>query len=476
MPDNRKQQGAGCTTNHQGTLLYWEDRKRNIWVPLSKSTNVSTFHLAPGYTKYHAFCAEADLNNEDDYNNPMCQVAEITDDEDSDNDDHSIASNQEPPIIQPEQLENQSLQGHNEQQPNIPMTFDLDLNKHMPQEENKPMTIQDNEEDRQPSNVAAKFLKYHIKFGHCFFQVMARQGLLPKQLATCNIPICSACQYGKVSKRPWRQKTIRTRKIGYKPTTPGEVVSVDQMISATPGLIAQMSRFLTKDRYTCTTVFVDHFLNAGYVHLQQSTLVEHTLKAKRAFEHYACQNGVTIKHYHADNGTFAAKGWVQACAQQRQGLSFAATNAHHQNGKAEVRIHHLQEMARSMLLNTNKRWPAVILAHLWLYAVRMANDLINSTLWLSDVHKRTPNQKFFDTEVTKNPKHWYHFGCPVYVLNDALQQGHRRPRGGKWAEQARVGCYLGWPPIHARNVGLVLNIQTARVSPQFHIRADNLFH
>ena len=69
-----------------------------------------------------------------------------------------------------------------------------------------------------------------------------------------------------------------------------------------------MSRFLTKDRYTCATVFVDHFSNARYVHLQRSTSVEHTLEAKRAFEHHARQNQVTIKHYHADNGTFAAKG------------------------------------------------------------------------------------------------------------------------------------------------------------------------
>ena len=203
------------------------------------------------------------------------------------------------------------------------------------------------------------------------------------------------------------------------------------MISATPGLIAQMTRFLTKDRYTCATVFVDHFSNAGYVHLQRSTSVEHTLEAKRAFKHYARQNGVMIKHYHADNGTFAAKGWVQACTDQRQGLSFAATNAHHQNGKAEVRIRHLQEMAWSMLLHANKRWPDFISAHLWPYDVRMANDSINSTPWLSDEHKHTPNQKFFNTEATENPKHWFHFGCPVYVLNDALQQGHRRPRGGK---------------------------------------------
>ena len=317
----RQSKTPRCRVHNQssGTLLYWENRKRNMWVPLSRSTNVSTFHLAPGYTKYHAFCAEADLDDEDDYNDPMCHVAEITDDEDSDDDDRSITDDQEPPVLQPQRLVNQSPQRHNRQLPSTPMTFDLDLNERLLQEESEPTTIQDDEEDRQPSNVAAEFLKYHIKFGHCSpkkIQVMARQGLLPKRLATCDIPICSACQYGKATKRPWRQKTVRNRETGRQPTAPGDVVSVDQMISATPGLIAQMSGFLTKDRYTCATVFVDHFSNAGYVHLQRSTSVEHTLEAKRAFEHYARQNGVMIKHYHADNGTFAAKGWVQACVDQ----------------------------------------------------------------------------------------------------------------------------------------------------------------
>ena len=119
-----------------------------MWVPLSKSTNVSTFHLAPGYTKYHAFCAEADLDDKEDYNDPMCHVAEITDDEDSDDDDHGITSDQEPPIIQPQRLENKSPQGRNEQLPNTPMTFDLDLNKHTSQEESEPTTIQDDEEEQ----------------------------------------------------------------------------------------------------------------------------------------------------------------------------------------------------------------------------------------------------------------------------------------------------------------------------------------
>ena len=52
------------------------------------------------------------------------------------------------------------------------------------------------------------------------------------------------------------------------------------MISLTPGIIAQMAGFLTKERYTCATVFVDHNSNLSYVHFQKSTSAEYTLEAK----------------------------------------------------------------------------------------------------------------------------------------------------------------------------------------------------
>ena len=43
-------------------------------------------------------------------------------------------------------------------------------------------------------------------------------------------------------------------------------------------------------------------------------------------------------------------------------------------------------------------------------------------------------------------------------------------------ERARIGIYLGRYPKHSRNVTLVLNIKTGRVSPQFHFKMDPMFH
>jgi hypothetical protein len=178
-------------------------------------------------------------------------------------------------------------------------------------------------------------------------------------------------------------------------------------------------------------------------------------------------------HYHADNGVFNAYEWKAACNAKGQGLSFAGVNAHHQNGKAERRIGLLQQQTRTMLIHASRRWPTAITANLWPYALRSANESIISCPSLQDKKGRSPIQIFSSAEVSINPKHFYHFGCPVYVLDAGLQGS--AGIHSKWGERSRVGIYLGRSPQHARQVALVLNLTTGRVSPQFHVAFDPSF-
>ena len=46
----------------------------------------------------------------------------------------------------------------------------------------------------------------------------------------------------------------------------------------------------------------------------------------------------------------------------------------------------------------------------------------------------------------------------------------------KWKEHSRVGTHLGKSPVHAKNVALVLKMETGHVSPQFHVKFDPSFH
>jgi hypothetical protein len=183
------------------------------------------------------------------------------------------------------------------------------------------------------------------------------------QSAMCQFAVHASTQ--KATKRPWQSKTAKNwAKHGSLPLKTGKVMSVDQLVFPTPGLIAQMTGFIAKQRYRYATVYVDQALGLSYVHLQKTALADETLESKVAFERFALNRGVIIMNYHADNGIFKANAWVQACRRKEQGLTFAAVGAHHTIGKAERRIRELQEMARTMLIHANHRWPeAVSVAH-----------------------------------------------------------------------------------------------------------------
>ena len=64
------------------------------------------------------------------------------------------------------------------------------------------------------------------------------------------------------------------------------------------------------------------------------------------------------------------------------------------------------------------------------------------------------------------------FGCPVYVLDATLQDRHKLP---KWALQAHLGVFLGFSTLHSSRVPLVMNVDTGKISPQFHVIFDDKF-
>ena len=85
---------------------------------------------------------------------------------------------------------------------------------------------------------------------------------------------------------------------------PGNCIAVDMLASPTPGLVAQLTGILTRKRYKYATVYVDMATRYGYVVMQETATAEETILGKESFERKAAENGVRIKAYHADNGTF----------------------------------------------------------------------------------------------------------------------------------------------------------------------------
>jgi hypothetical protein len=476
--------GTWSATYDDSVVLWWHQRKYQLTLPLNPNgDNVATIYSNPGYKKFEAFCAQCQADGIDDDDPVIADPNIVSEDESySDFDDESISD----ASIEQQSLDSQSAtpnlhskllhqglhtQGHGQHtQGRREDALDSDFNLNGPDNEDAPAVIEDEEtyEETNLPATPAEFLKMHQRFGHLppdKIRIMARQGLIPSKFAKCEIPMCTACLFGKATRRPWRTKPTTKKTSSKTMNAPGQVVSVDQLISSTPGLIAQLKGWMTKKRYTTATIFVDQYSGLSYVHLQKSTYADETLQAKHAFERYATRHGVKVRHYHADNGRFAENLWMTDIQRQGQTISFCGVDAHFQNGVAERRIRELQDQARTMLIHANRRWPTAITAHLWPYALRTANDIYNATPNLQHKRHRTPLELFTGSPTAPNPKHLKTFGCPVYVYD----------RSDKWSERARVGIYLGQSPAHARTVALVLDLKTGYVSPQFHVKWDNQF-
>ncbi|KAL7563769.1 hypothetical protein ACA910_020453 [Epithemia clementina (nom. ined.)] len=463
------QEGTGCLTTSKEIILFWKQRQFKKTIPLSATTNVGVTTTAPGIKTYQAYCTQVREQHE---TVPVCFITMVSDDEDDfdgevELDDQSFTSDPvAPPPSRPDPLPQATLQSAEavtHQPQKVQFTVDKATGPHLIPPEEEPSTLSNKDQ----------LLRWHYRLGHLPFSRlihMAKSGVLPSGLATCPQPFCSACQYGKLTRKPWQTKGGPEKSVTKQITTPGQVVSVDQLESTTAGFIAQLKGKLTVQRYKYATVFVDQCSRYSFVYLQKRITSEETVQAKQAFERHAGLFGVKILQYHCDNGRFVDNGFITDCKLKGQRITYCGVNAHFQNGIAEKTIRDRQEQARTMLLFALEKWPRMLLINLWPYALRTANEVANSTPTTKG--DPSPLEKFAGVQVQPKLRNFHTFGCPTYVLQDKLQSGQSLP---KWHSRARLGIYLGPSPSHARSVSLVLNPRTGHVSPQFHIKHDDFF-
>ena len=268
-----KEEGTGSLTTSKNITLFWSKRRFTKTVPLDPRTNVGLTTTAAATRMYRAFCASINEeetketnfftthvipNDEDDESfQPRDPVAPPTDEEDE-------------PVASPEQSLEDPGPG--------PSTTLVDLGPilYVIPEDEEPTSLNPHDE----------LLRWHYRMGHLPFdqlKQLAHTGQLPKLLLTVKKPFCAASQYRKMTKRPWRVKEDN-KHAAKTATQPGQVVSVDQLESNSPGLIAQLKGKLTHQRYKYATIFVDQFSGYTFVFLQRRITSEETVQAKHAFE------------------------------------------------------------------------------------------------------------------------------------------------------------------------------------------------
>ena len=165
-----------------------------------------------------------------------------------------------------------------------------------------------------------------------------------------------------------------------------------------------------------------------------------------------------------------------AIDKNNQHITCCGVGAHHQNGVAERHIRTIVEKARTSLLHASTKWPSAEIDTELTFAVNLAVYQWNHTP-RRDLHYLCPEEAFTGIKkpLTKPEtfrKLFHPFGCPVLVLETALQNGQSLP---KFDPRCRMGVYLGHSSEHASNVALVLNPKTGIISNQYHLVFDDKF-
>ena len=161
---------------------------------------------------------------------------------------------------------------------------------------------------------------------------------------------------------------------------------------------------------------------------------------------------------------------------KQQTQTFSAVGAKHQNGVAERDIQTISSWARhmNMMVHASLHWPnnsSTDTSRLWGFAMEQAvfnwNHLPNKAIGNFTPMELLTGMKS-DHHDWNRVKTW---GCPVFVLDPTLQDGKKLP---KFQRRSRMGQNLGFSKEHSSLTGLVRNLRTNYVSPQFHVVYDEL--
>ena len=70
--------------------------------------------------------------------------------------------------------------------------------------------------------------------------------------------------------------------------------------------------------------------------MEEPPYAEKTVESAQDFERIAKSHGVTIHHYHADNGLFDTIKLKAKAATNNQTMSFCGVNAHHKTARVKT--------------------------------------------------------------------------------------------------------------------------------------------
>ena len=132
-------------------------------------------------------------------------------------------------------------------------------------------------------------------------------------------------------------------------------------------------------------------------------------------------------------------------------------------------------MARTMLIHAALRCPEETFStDIWPMAMDYAVWVYN---WIPDTHSGLSAIEIWSRSrfelVSENLSNCHVWGCPKYFFEQKLQKpGVKIP---KWAPRSQREVIMGCINMRSTQVGLVLNLLTGSISPQYHVVFDDIF-
>ena len=204
-----------CITASRYVKLIWSNNKFCKTIPLGLKDNVATLYSSPGFEKFHSFCAEAEIS-QDDMDEPVTcfECTSILEEEVDDETEVTYDINR-----------------------SFPLTLHDPKNGiHFANGIEHAITSRIHIQNKVESH-SLQLLQFHNKYGYIPFsrlQQMAKDNIIPSHLQHASIPACGVCLYGRATRRPWRHKTPKNTRQPKQITKPGEQVSVDMKRTGAP--------------------------------------------------------------------------------------------------------------------------------------------------------------------------------------------------------------------------------------------------
>ena len=168
---------------------------------------------------------------------------------------------------------------------------------------------------------------------------------------------------------------------------------------------------------------------------QVTLTVSDTLVSLCKYVADAHAQGVTVRHIHTDNGVFWSQEFRDAIKDINITISFSGVGAHHENGFTERAIKTIFYRACATMICAVLHWPKATPENLWPFAVDYVAHIWNNMElpeWGMD-----PDEILCGTKTgCKHVSTACVWGCPVFILEPALQDGHKIP---KWQPCSRQG-------------------------------------